>query len=49
MQKKVFDLAEAQSVHDEQIGGLISVAESYARLCTSARVRPPFARLGQLR
>ncbi|BGO94026.1 hypothetical protein NBRC10512_003659 [Rhodotorula toruloides] len=37
VQKKVFDLAEAQSVHDEQIGGLISVAESYARLCTSAR------------
>ncbi|BGP02650.1 Vacuolar protein sorting-associated protein vps5 [Rhodotorula toruloides] len=37
VQKKVYDLAEAQSVHDEQIGGLISVAESYARLCTSAR------------
>lgn len=41
VQKKVYDLAEAQSAHDEQIGGLISVAESYARLCTSARVSQP--------
>ena len=38
LQKKLHDLSEAQAVSDEQIGGLVSVAESYARMCASARV-----------
>ncbi|GAA5878673.1 hypothetical protein JCM16303_002164 [Sporobolomyces ruberrimus] len=37
LQKKLHDLSEAQAVSDEQIGGLVSVAESYARMCASAR------------
>ncbi|GAA6002479.1 hypothetical protein JCM10207_001143 [Rhodosporidiobolus poonsookiae] len=37
VQGKIHALAEAQSAHEEQIGGLFSVAESYARLCASAR------------
>ncbi|GAA5893727.1 hypothetical protein JCM5296_001118 [Sporobolomyces johnsonii] len=37
LQKRLHDLSEAQAVSDEQIGGLVSVAESYARMCTSAR------------
>ncbi|GAA6012246.1 hypothetical protein JCM11491_007070 [Sporobolomyces phaffii] len=37
LQKKLHDLAEAQAISDEQIGGLVSVAESYARMCASAR------------
>ncbi|GAA5857520.1 hypothetical protein JCM8547_009316 [Rhodosporidiobolus lusitaniae] len=37
LQKKLHDLAEAQSAHDEQMGGLVSVVESYARLCASAK------------
>ncbi|GAA5836177.1 hypothetical protein JCM3766R1_001986 [Sporobolomyces carnicolor] len=37
LQKKLHDLSEAQAIHDEQIGGLVSVAESYARMCASAR------------
>ncbi|BGP16058.1 Vacuolar protein sorting-associated protein vps5 [Rhodosporidiobolus nylandii] len=37
VQNKIHDLAEAQSQHEEQIGGLMSVAESYARLCASAK------------
>jgi len=39
LQKKLHDLSEAQAINDEQIGGLVSVAESYARMCASARVR----------
>ncbi|GAA5963118.1 hypothetical protein JCM3765_001776 [Sporobolomyces pararoseus] len=37
LQKKLHDLSEAQAVSEEQIGGLVSVAESYARMCASAR------------
>ncbi|GAA5911460.1 uncharacterized protein JCM6883_005763 [Sporobolomyces salmoneus] len=37
LQKRLYDLSEAQAVSDEQIGGLVSVAESYARMCASAR------------
>ncbi|GAA5984344.1 hypothetical protein JCM11641_006190 [Rhodosporidiobolus odoratus] len=37
VQKKIHDLAEAQCMQEEQIGGLVSVAESYARLCASAK------------
>ncbi|BGP48060.1 Vacuolar protein sorting-associated protein vps5 [Rhodotorula kratochvilovae] len=37
VQKKLFDLAEAQAAQEEKIDGLTTVAESYARLCTSAR------------
>ena len=40
MQKKLYDLAEAQAADEEKIDGLTTVAETYARLCTSARVRP---------
>ncbi|GAA5835671.1 hypothetical protein JCM11251_002991 [Rhodosporidiobolus azoricus] len=37
VQKRIYDLAEAQMAHEEQIGGLVNVAESYARLCASAK------------
>ncbi|GAA6060073.1 hypothetical protein JCM10212_003034 [Sporobolomyces blumeae] len=37
LQKKLHDLNEAQAAGDEQIGGLINVVESYARMCASAR------------
>ncbi|GAA5845988.1 hypothetical protein JCM9279_004748 [Rhodotorula babjevae] len=37
VQKKLYDLAEAQAADEEKIDGLTTVAESYARLCTSAR------------
>jgi sorting nexin-1/2 len=41
VQRKIHDLAEQQSAQDEQMGGLVSVVESYARLCASAKVRYP--------
>ncbi|GAA6048267.1 hypothetical protein JCM3770_006512 [Rhodotorula araucariae] len=37
VQKKLYDLAEAQAAQEEKIDGLTTVAESYARLCASAR------------
>ncbi|KPV75441.1 uncharacterized protein RHOBADRAFT_26766 [Rhodotorula graminis WP1] len=37
VQKKLYDLSEAQAADEEKIDGLTTVAESYARLCTSAR------------
>ncbi|GAA5907174.1 hypothetical protein JCM8208_006712 [Rhodotorula glutinis] len=37
VQKKLYDLSEAQAADEEKIDGLPTVAESYARLCTSAR------------
>lgn len=39
VQRKIHDLAEQQSAGDEVMGGLVSVVESYARLCASAKVR----------
>lgn len=38
MQEKLRQLSEEQSQSEDQIGGLNSVAEGYARLCASARV-----------
>ncbi|GAA5901547.1 hypothetical protein JCM6882_006309 [Rhodosporidiobolus microsporus] len=37
VQRRIYELAEAQMAHEEQIGGLVNVAESYARLCASAK------------
>lgn len=46
MQKKLYDVSEAQAADEEKIDGLMTVAESYARMCTSARVSPlSFCRL----
>lgn len=39
LQEKLRRLSEEQSASEEMIGGLNSVAEGYARLCASARVR----------
>lgn len=38
VQEKIKRLSEAQSASEDQIGGLTSVVEGYARLCSSARV-----------
>lgn len=38
VQKRLWELSEEQSASEDQIGGLTSVAEVYARLCASARV-----------
>lgn len=38
VQKRLWELSEEQTISEEQIGGLMSVAEGYARLCASARV-----------
>ncbi|GAA6027358.1 hypothetical protein JCM8097_002624 [Rhodosporidiobolus ruineniae] len=37
LQKKIFELAEQQAAQEEQMGGLVNVAESYTRLCASAK------------
>ena len=38
VQQKLHDLASSQTEHDERVGSLLSVAESYARMCASAKV-----------
>lgn len=38
VQKRLQELSEKQSESEEQIGGLTSVAEGYARLCGSVKV-----------
>lgn len=38
VQQKLHDLASSQTDHDERVGSLLSVAESYARMCASAKV-----------
>lgn len=38
VQQKLYDLGAAQAAHDERVGSLLSVAESYARMCASAKV-----------
>lgn len=38
VQKRLRELSERQSESEEQIGGLTSVAEGYARLCGSVKV-----------
>lgn len=50
VQQKLHDLASTQAEHDERVGSLLSVAESYARMCASAKVSPPRGtpRLGRL-
>ncbi|TKA55129.1 hypothetical protein B0A53_02099 [Rhodotorula sp. CCFEE 5036] len=37
VQQKLHDLASSQTDHDERVGSLLSVAESYARMCASAK------------
>ncbi|GAA5981972.1 hypothetical protein JCM10908_004688 [Rhodotorula pacifica] len=37
VQQKLHDLASSQAEHDERVGSLLSVAESYARMCASAK------------
>ncbi|GAA5861846.1 hypothetical protein JCM3774_001324 [Rhodotorula dairenensis] len=37
VQQKLHDLASSQADHDERVGSLLSVAESYARMCASAK------------
>lgn len=42
LQKRLRELSEEQSRSEEEIGGLTSTAEGYARLCGSVKVRSCF-------